>query len=175
VFATLLASCATAIQSESTYPAAQESDLAAKIDVPASLDSGVTVKALFTLTNTSSDGVYVLKWFTPLEGVAGDIFRVELDGAELAYRGKLVKRGSPISEDYVWLEAGESASVEVDLAEGYDFSQAGQYTIQFRSPRMSQIAKNEAEKADSFEELGMIQIPSNTVDVVIESSSGSQY
>jgi hypothetical protein len=73
------------------------------------------------------------------------------------------------------LEAGESVSAEIDLAEGYDFSQAGQYTIQFRSPRISQIAKTEAEKADSFEELGMIQIPSNTANVIIESSSGSQY
>jgi hypothetical protein len=157
----------------SEEPTSQESDLTAKIDVPTSLNSGVIVMAVFTLTNTSSDGFYVLKWFTPLEGIAGDIFRVERDGAELPYRGKLVKRGPPISEDYVWLEAGESVSAEVDLAEGYDFSQAGQYTIQFRSPQMSQVAKTETEKADSFEELGMIQIPSNTVNVVIESSSGS--
>ena len=167
---------ATTVSEEPTksiYPEPQESDLTAKVDVPTSLDFGETVKAVFTLTNTSSDGVYVLKWFTPLEGIAGDIFRVERDGAELPYRGKLVKRGPPISEDYVWLEAGESVSAEVDLAEGYDFSQAGQYTIQFRSPQISQVAKTETEKADSFEELGMIQIPSNTVNVVIESSSGS--
>ena len=157
----------------SEEPTSQESDLTAKIDVPTSLNSGVIVMAVFTLTNTSSDGFYVLKWFTPLEGIAGDIFRVERDGAELPYRGKLVKRGPPISEDYVWLEAGESVSAEVDLAEGYDFSQAGQYTIQFRSPQISQVAKTETEKADSFEELGMIQIPSNTVNVVIENSSGS--
>jgi hypothetical protein len=158
---------------KSIYPESQESDLTAKIDVPTSLNSGVIVMAVFTLTNTSSDGFYVLKWFTPLEGIAGDIFRVERDGAELPYRGKLVKRGPPISEDYVWLEAGESVSAEVDLAEGYDFSQAGQYTIQFRSPQISQVAKTGTEKADSFEELGMIQIPSNTVNVVIENSSGS--
>jgi hypothetical protein len=152
----------------------QESDLTAKIDVPTPLRSGVIVTAAFTLTNTSSDGLYVLKWFTPLEGMAGDIFRVERDGLELPYRGILVKRGPPMSEDYVRLEAGESASAEVDLAEGYDFSQAGQYTIQFRSPQISHVAETETEKADSFEELGMIQIPSNTVNVLIESSSGSQ-
>ena len=151
----------------SKYPESQESDLTAKIDVPTSLDSGGIVMAIFTLTNTSSDGLFFLKWFTPLEGIAGDIFRVERDGAELPYRGKLVKRGPPISEDFVWLEAGESVSAEVDLAEGYDFSQAGQYTIQFRSPQISQVAETETEKADSFDELGVVQIPSNTVNVVV--------
>lgn len=156
-----------AAPTKSKSPESQESDLTAKIDVPTSLNSGVIVTAVFALTNTSSDGFYVLKWFTPLEGIAGDIFRVERDGAELPYRGKLVKRGPPISEDYVWLEAGESVSAEVDLAEGYDFSQAGQYTIQFRSPQISHVAKTGTEKADSFEELGMIQIPSNTVNVVV--------
>jgi heat shock protein HslJ len=167
---------ATTVSQEPTKsitPEPQGSDLTAQVDVPTSLASGETVQAVFTLTNTSSDGFYVLKWFTPLEGIAGDIFRVERDGAELAYRGKMVKRGPPIAEDYVWLEAGASVSAEVDLAEGYDFSQAGQYTIQFRSPQISQVAKTETEMADSFEELGMIQIPSNTANVVIESTSGS--
>jgi hypothetical protein len=45
----------------------------------------------------ASEGCYVLKWFTPLEGIGGDIFRVERDGAELPYHGKLVKRGPPVS------------------------------------------------------------------------------
>jgi heat shock protein HslJ len=170
----IAATTASEEPTKSVTPEPQESVLTARIDVPTSLDSGETVKAVFTLTNISSDGFYVLKWFTPLEGLAGDIFRVERDGAELPYRGKLVKRGPPIAEDYVWLEAGESVSAEVDLAEGYEFSQAGQYTIQFRSPQISHVAKTETEKADSFEELGMIQIPSNTANVVIESSSGSQ-
>ncbi len=156
---------------ESQPPESQESELTASIDVPASLSSGAIVMADFTLTNTSSDGLFVLKWFTPLEGIAGDIFRVERDGAELPYRGILVKRGAPLSEDFVWLEAGESVSVELDLAESYDFSQAGEYTIQFRSPQLSQVAKTETEKADSFEELGVIQIPSNTVKLIIESEN----
>jgi heat shock protein HslJ len=153
---------------------AQGSDLRATIDVPASLDSGATVTAIFTLTNTSSEGFYVLKWFTPLEGIGGDIFRVERDGAELPYHGKLVKRGPPLSEDYVWLDAGQSVSAEVNLAEGYDFSQAGTYTVQFRSPQISHVAKTENEKADSFEELAMVHIPSNTASVVIADSSSSQ-
>lgn len=122
----------------------------------------------FTLTNTLSEGLFILKWFTPFEGLAGDIFLVEREGVELPYRGKMVKRGSPLSEDYVWIDAGGSISTEVDLAEGYDFSQAEQYTLQFRSPRLSHTTKTPAEQAASLDELAMIQIPSNPVAVAIE-------
>jgi hypothetical protein len=153
---------------------AQAPDLRAEIDLPASLDSGVNVPALFTLTNASADGVYVLKWFTPLEGMAGDIFRVEREGAALPYRGKLVKRGPPIPEDYVWLEAGQSVAAEVDLAEGYDFSQAGQYTVEFRSPQISHVAFAASEQADAFEQLGRVHMPSEAVTVVVEHASDSQ-
>jgi heat shock protein HslJ len=155
-------------------PIPQESALIATIEAPESLPTGAVVKVRFTLTNTSSVGFFVLKWFTPLEGLAGDIFRVQRDGVDLPYRGKLVKRGPPISEDYVRIDAGGSISAEVDLAEGYDFSQAGQYTLQFRSPRLSHTAKTLGEQADSADELEMIRIPSEPVSVTIVGPSGSQ-
>jgi heat shock protein HslJ len=145
----------------------QESALLATIEAQESFPTGAVVKVRFTLTNISSEGFFVLKWFTPLEGLAGDIFRVQRDGVDLPYRGKLVKRGPPISEDYVWIDAGGSISAEVDLAEGYDFSQAGQYTLQFRSPRLSHTAKTSGEQADSVDELEMIRIPSKPVSVTI--------
>jgi hypothetical protein len=147
--------------------------LIATIEAQESLPTGAVVKVKFTLTNISSEGFFVLKWFTPLEGLAGDIFRVQRDGVDLSYRGKLVKRGHPISEDYVWIDAGGSISAEVDLAQGYDFSQAGQYTLQFRSPRLSQIAKTPGEQTDSVDELEMIRIPSDPVSVTIGRPSGS--
>jgi peptidyl-Lys metalloendopeptidase len=149
-------------------PLPGESGLIASIEAPASLASGEAVNVKFTLTNTLSEGLYVLRWFTPLEGLAGDIFRVRRDGLHLPYHGILVKRAPPTAEDYVWLDAGGSISAEVDLAEGYDFSQPGQYTVQFRSPRLSDTAKTLAEQADSFDELVTIQIPSNPVGVTIE-------
>jgi heat shock protein HslJ len=152
----------------------QESALVATIEAQESLPTGEAVPVKFTLTNTSSEGLFVLKWFTPLEGLAGDIFSVQRDGADLPYRGKLVKRGPPISEDYVWIDAGGSISAEVDLAEGYDFSQAGQYNLQFRSPRLSHTAKTSGEQADSFDELGTIRIPSEPVSVTIGRPSGSR-
>ena len=149
-------------------PLPGESGLIASVEAPASLASGEAVNVKFTLTNTLSEGLYVLRWFTPLEGLAGDIFRIRRDGLHLPYHGILVKRAPPTAEDYVWLDAGGSISAEVDLAEGYDFSQPGQYTVQFSSPRLSYTAKALGEQAHSFEELAAIEIPSNPITVTIE-------
>jgi hypothetical protein len=145
----------------------EASALIAALEMPESLPSGAAVPVMFTLINVSPEELYVLKWFTPLEGMAGDIFRVQREGVELEYRGKLVKRAAPASDDYVWIAAGGSVSFVLDLVEGYDFSQAGQYTVQFRSPRLSHTAKTPEDRAGSFDELGMVQIPSNPVRVTI--------
>jgi hypothetical protein len=158
----------TSAPSPTEVPVPGESGLIASIEASASLTSGEAVPVKFTLTNTLSEGLYVLKWFTPLEGLAGDIFRVQRDGLHLPYHGILVKRAPPTAEDYVWLDAGGSISAEVDLAEGYDFSQPGQYTVQFRSPRLSYTAKTLGEQAHSFEELAAIEISSNPITVTIE-------
>jgi len=145
----------------------EESALVATLEAQEPLSTGGTVNTRFTLTNTSSEGLFVLKWFTPLEGLAGDIFQIERDGAELPYVGKLVKRGAPTSDDYVWIDAGGSISAEVDLAEGYDFSQAGEYTVQFRSPRLSHTARTSGEQADSLDELEVVPIQSDPVSVTV--------
>lgn len=50
----------------------------------------------FTLENLSDETVYVLKWFTPLEGLFGDIFRITRDSEEIPYTGPMVKRGDPV-------------------------------------------------------------------------------
>jgi len=146
----------------------QGSALTATLEAPESLPTGAVVDVKFTLTNVSSEGLYVLKWFTPLEGLAGDVFQVRRDGMSLSYQGIQVKRSEPTTDDYVWIDAGGSVSAEVDLAEGYDFSQAGEYTIQFRSPRLSHIAATAGDQATTFEELAPIDIPSNPITVTIE-------
>jgi heat shock protein HslJ len=145
----------------------QKAALTATIEAPESLSTGAEVKVKFTLTNASSEGLFVLTWFTPLEGLAADTFSVQRDAEELPYQGKMVKRAAPTSDDYVWIEARGSTSTEVDLAEGYDFAQAGQYSLQFRSPRLSHTAKTLEEQASSVDELSEIRIPSNTVSVTI--------
>ena len=148
-------------------------ELAARIEVPRALTTGETVPVRFTLTNNADTPLYVLKWYTPLEGIAGKIFRVERDGEVVPYEGILATRAAPSPDDYVLLEPGASAAAEVDLATAYDFSQAGTYTIEFLSPKISDVARTEAEMTPSLDDLGPVQIAANTVTVEIDGSGAS--
>jgi peptidyl-Lys metalloendopeptidase len=91
------------------------------------------VDVRFSLHNRTNRTLYVLTWYTPLEGIAGRIFRVTRDGDELWYQGILAKRGDPSRDDYITLEPGMTASALVNLAEVYDLSQPGRYRIEFVS------------------------------------------
>lgn len=97
----------------------------------------------FTLTNTADTRLYVLSWYTPLEGITGEVFRVKRNGELIDYEGILVTRVAPAAGDYAELEPGASAVTEVDLATAYDFSQPGTYTIAFLLPRISHVARTE--------------------------------
>ncbi len=151
-------------------PAASQpagSGLRATLEIPPSLPIDEAVKLRFSLINESGSSLYVLNWFTPLEGIGGEIFRVKRDGEIVLYQGIQVSRGDPTSDAYTLLEAGEMVAAEVDLSPAYDFSIPGNYTIGFISPRISHLARSEAELAKSLNELGPIEIPSNEVSVKI--------
>jgi heat shock protein HslJ len=92
---------------------------------------GEPVNLLFALHNHTDRPLYVLTWYTPLEGIAGDILQVTRDGEKLLYQGMLAKRGDPIREEYIAIGPGEVTSAEVDLRMGYDLSTPGSYQVQF--------------------------------------------
>jgi peptidyl-Lys metalloendopeptidase len=92
---------------------------------------GESVDLWFALHNQTDRPLYVLTWYTPLEGMAGEIFRVTRDGQGLPYQGALAKRGDPTRGEYVVIEPGETASAEVDLRAGYDLSTPGSYQVKF--------------------------------------------
>jgi hypothetical protein len=85
----------------------------------------------FALHNRTERPLYVLTWYTPLEGMAGEILQVTRDGAALPYQGLLAKRGDPSGDEYVAIAPGEAASARVDLGSGYDLSTPGSYQVQF--------------------------------------------
>jgi hypothetical protein len=154
-----------------TQPPAVEvpssSGLRARLEAPASLPLGEPLKVRFVLANETESDLYVLNWFTPLEGLGGDIFRVTRDGQRIRYQGPQASRGDPTPEAYTLIEASGMASAEVDLSLAYDFSRAGSYTIEFVSPKLSCVASTEAEMAQSAADLGPVDIPSNQVMVAI--------
>jgi hypothetical protein len=149
-------------------------ELEAAIAAAATLSAGEAANLRFTLINNADTRLYVLKWYIPLEGIAGEIFRVERDGQIIPYQGILAMRATPLPEDYVLLEPGESVSAEVNLATAYDLSEPGKYTISFISPRISHVARTEGEMASSVDDLGPVQMPSNDVVVEIHNAGGEK-
>ncbi len=155
---------------------ASKSGLIAHLEIPERLPVGESLNIKFTVENVSDIPIYVLKWYTPLEGIAGEIFRVTHDGQVVPYEGILASRMPPTADAYVFLNPGESASAVVDLSKSYNFSQLGEYRIKFISPRISHIARTEAEMANTYEELGPVDIPSNEVSIeIVGSLQGIDY
>lgn len=93
---------------------------------------GETISITFTLENTSGQDLWVLTWYTPLEGIKGNIFDLKCNGQTLRYRGRMLKRGEPRQEDYVHLPPGGSVSRAVDLSEAYDLAPGKRCRLRFR-------------------------------------------
>jgi hypothetical protein len=142
----------------------------AYLEAPDKIPVGESLNIKFTLKNVSDIPIYVLQWYTPLEGIAGEIFRVTLDGKTLPYEGILASRIPPTPDAYVFLTPGESVSAVVDLSRSFDLSKVGTYRIKFISPRISHVARTEAEMANTMEELGPVDIPSNEISFEIVAS-----
>ena len=138
-----------------------------EVHEPIQQGDGEPIIVKFLLKNISEDPLYLLRWYTPLEGIAGEIFDVTRDGQKVPFIGLLAYRGDPTPESYVLLNPGEEVTAEVNIAEAYDFSEPGRYTITFRSPLISHLARSEAELTATLDELGPIPIPSNTVTLEI--------
>ena len=94
-------------------------------------DRGESVPIKFSLENLSDRPLRILKWYTPMEGIAGDIFHVALDGHQVEYIGRMVRRGQPLESDYLLLGPYQTVTATVDLAEAYDLSRPGAYSVDF--------------------------------------------
>lgn len=105
--------------------------LQCSLNAPQMVKLGEPVTLKFELKNISKTDVMLLKWNTPLEGWFGSSFNVTRDGKWVNYQGAMVKRFRPSSDDYVALAAGKSISNTVNLAEGYQMNQAGEYQFKF--------------------------------------------
>jgi len=146
------------------------SQIYAELEAAETLNTGETVMVHFTLVNMSNQDIQILKWNTPLEGIKGEIFSVERDGEMIDYQGIIMKRGLPLPEDYILIQAGGKVSAEVNIAEAYDFSSAGVYTIHYLSPKVTHIIPHGEAQARSFKELQPLEISSDEVSVRINNS-----
>jgi hypothetical protein len=108
------------------------------LDVPARGVAGQPVMLRFTLANPPDGAtVQVLRWNTPLEGGwFAPFVAVTRHGQALPFRGPSLKRGEPLAADYLRLDAGASATAELDMAPAFDLSRPGRYRI---TPRIRLI------------------------------------
>lgn len=93
---------------------------------------GKPILIAFDLENSSSTDLWILKWYTPLEGIKGKIFEVTCDGVAIPYEGRLVKRGNPGEDDYILLHPGGSAHAEFDLSEAYSLRECKECRLKFK-------------------------------------------
>ncbi len=112
--------------------AAPPSPFVCTLEIEREFPAGAPVNLRFSLKNRSSAVLYVLTWYTPLEGPAGDIFTITRNCKEKApYRGIAAKRGQPAAGDYAAVEPGKTITAKIDLAAAYDLAKTGQYHVEF--------------------------------------------
>jgi peptidyl-Lys metalloendopeptidase len=90
----------------------------------------------WSLTNESDRPLWVLRWFTPVDGIEANIFAVTRNGQPVPYVGKLVKRPAPTPEDYLELQPGQTLQLAVDISAAYDLTVKGDYAVRFREERL---------------------------------------
>jgi hypothetical protein len=93
---------------------------------------GKPVIVEFTLENNGDADLWILKWYTPLEGIKGKILQVTCDREEIPYEGIMMKRGNPSRDDYVLLHPHASARAEFDLAEVYSLKPCDECQLSFK-------------------------------------------
>jgi hypothetical protein len=100
------------------------------VEVPSPVVAGEPVLIRFTLTNTGTAALQLLRWNTPFEGAwLGPFVSLSQAGRSIAYQGPQVKRGEPLAEHYLLLAAGASASADIDLGQVFDLTRPGPYTV----------------------------------------------
>lgn len=115
-------------------PAAAAGPVATSLSVEQwSFEADESIAVTFTLTNTTADTLYVLRWQTPVDGIEANLLQVERDGQPVTYTGRLVKRPAPAAEDYLAIAAGDSFSVVFDPSSAYDMSVRGRYSVSYRA------------------------------------------
>jgi len=94
---------------------------------------GEEIRLRFFLQNEGKDDLYVLTWYTPLEGLTGDwasdCLIVNYGERLVPYDGRMVKRGNPLVKDYILLRAGNTITADFKLHEAYSISSPGQYRV----------------------------------------------
>jgi peptidyl-Lys metalloendopeptidase len=116
----------------------------------------------FTLYNLSDANIWLLTWYTPLEGLKGKIFLVTCDGKEIPHEGRMVKRGDPTRDDYIHVVPKGSVSTEVDLSSAYKIPICDECRVGFKG-RIYDMLGNEDYIPQKRDEHRWVDIQGNSV------------
>ena len=133
-----------------------------ELSIAKSLRNTQPAELVFTLTNAGEDVVQVLNWQTPFEGIRSPIFTVVRDGAEVEYRGRMLKRGAPRKEDYLVLKPGERRQAKINLADAWDVEPEGNYTVEY-SAQLFDVISGPASAPRSLDEFNEVTPSCNSV------------
>lgn len=110
---------------------AGEAQLRSEVKLIEATDQGVVV--LLSLTNITDEDVFVISYETALNRLERDLFRIEREGEVIPYLGVMVMRAGPTAESWIRIAPGATVSAKVNLAEGYDLSRDGEYSIEYEA------------------------------------------
>ncbi len=108
-------------------------DITCELITTKTLVLGQSVKIETILSNNTIEDIQLLQYYTPYEGILGDIFSIQYKDSELSYQGPLVKRGPPTDADWLNIEPNSHLASHVDLNLAWDFNQPGWYEIKLRN------------------------------------------
>lgn len=98
---------------------------------------GEEIACRFSITNNHPiNDYYVLKWFTPLEGLKYAYMSIiTMEGKDLKYDSVMINRDPTraSSSAYQLLKAGHTLNAEIDLSTAYAINEAGKYTAQLQT------------------------------------------
>ncbi len=100
-------------------------ELSANISINSKQSTETPFLVKVTFTNKGNADVYVLTYYTPLEGIYSNCFDVFRDGKIVPYDGPIAKRAAPTQDEYIRIPAGKSITVDVDLSSAYQVSVLG--------------------------------------------------
>jgi peptidyl-Lys metalloendopeptidase len=107
--------------------------LSCRLSLASPQQHGQPYTAGLTLHNGMATPIEVLRYFTPFEGILGEIFDIRWQGELVPYEGPMVKRAAPGDADWLALPAGQELSAAVDPSEAWDLTQPGEYQLQLRN------------------------------------------
>jgi len=91
------------------------------LPVEQKLSEGIYIT--FSVLNNTSEEYSLLTWYTPFEGFMSNLFIIEDNqGNKVEYQGPMVKRSSPLLEDYIAIPAGKKKLITLDLTQVYQLT-----------------------------------------------------